>query len=276
MGHVVTERFVECLDILKSKGVIRSYRQFAERLGVHAQSLQSVRNLKRNVTIDMIAKAVESYGLNPMYLYTGKGEIFLTDAENNCKVVTVYLDEKGEENIVHIPNKAQAGYLNAADKMQLEGDCIQYTLPGMQNRFGTYRSFEVAGDSMNPNIVEGDVVICQYVEPNLWHKIIKNHHVYIVITDEDIVLKRLMLDEEHTDTIQLISDNKNMEPYTLQFHQIKELWYVEKLIHRFDHYNTKKDVIEDDKDARLLRFIEQQSSVIVDLKSRLEVGQKSV
>jgi len=74
--NVVTERFLTCLEELKSSSRIKSYRQFALSIDIHPQSLNDITKHKRNATVEMLRKAIELYHINPIYLYCGEKPFF--------------------------------------------------------------------------------------------------------------------------------------------------------------------------------------------------------
>jgi phage repressor protein C with HTH and peptisase S24 domain len=111
--------------------------------------------------------------------------------KNGMTILTVVVDEDNNEKIVHVPIPAQAGYPSEFDNPDFIQDLPSFSLPDYKYKIGTHRSFDVAGDSMEPTLFEGDKVICSYVEPNLWEIAIKNNYVYIIVTKSDILVKRV-------------------------------------------------------------------------------------
>ena len=240
MNHIVSQRFIECMTLLQEKGIVRSMRQFALSLDTYAQSLNEIIKGRRDVTIQMIQNGVEIYHINPTYLYTGKGRPFLKISEEDVdlKVLTVFVDEKGGENILHVPAKAAAGYTSNAFAVNASDRMLHYTIPGMDHRFGTYRSFELEGMSMYPTFEEGQVVICRFLEPSLWLKQLRDNHVYVVVTNTDVVIKRLGRLEGNDKQVICYSDNNDFEPYKIDMKDIREIWYVEKSISQFDQLSS--------------------------------------
>ncbi|MFT5385521.1 MAG: hypothetical protein ACI81W_002929, partial [Saprospiraceae bacterium] len=67
---IVTQRFIKCHNHLKEEGTVRSSRQFALSLDYLPQSLSEILKGRRDVTIELLRKAVEKYKINPVYIYT--------------------------------------------------------------------------------------------------------------------------------------------------------------------------------------------------------------
>ena len=262
-----TERFIHCYEALRNKGLVPSARQFALALNYHPQSWNEVMKGRRDVTISLVESAVEVYQFNPHYLYTGEGHLLGEGSDNrNLRVLAVTTDDQGKENIAHVPVKAMAGYISNAASMDTMKELMTYALPGMEHRLGTFRSFEISGDSMHPTFQSGDTVVCRYLQPDLWQKQLKDDHVYIVVTDEDVVIKRIKSKLSDQGAILLHSDNSAFDPYILMQEDIKELWYVEKRISNFEQHQTSNH-----STSKLLDLVRIQAGVIEDLQSKLEV-----
>jgi len=234
MNSLVTQRFVKCVNQLKTDGVVRSMRQFAMSVDYLPQSLSEILKERRDVTIELLRKSVEAYKMNPVYIYTGKGPLFMTDDDNkNLRVLTIVTNSQDDERIVHVPVPAQSAYASELSKPSFIQDLPSFTLPDYKYKVGTHRSFDVAGDSMEPTLFEGDKVICSFLEPTLWESSIKNSFVYVIVTRGDILVKRVYNYLKDEKQIELHSDNTFYEPYRLSLGDIREIWYVRAKISPF-------------------------------------------
>lgn len=139
------------------------------------------------------------------------------------KVVTV--DSGGNDNIVHVPIKARAGYLlGYGDPAYIEA-LPSYKLPGLRN--GTFRSFEVEGVSMAPTLYPGDMAIGEWVE-SLDN--VRDGRVYIVVTHNmGVVIKRVLNRLQERGKLYLKSDTfEYKEQYpTIEIDpsEVQEIWY---------------------------------------------------
>jgi len=167
MSSVISERFIECHDLLKESGRIRSSRQFALALDFQPQSLNDILKGRRDVTIELLRKAVEAFNLNPQYILLGKGEKLSTDSP------IIVTDQFNEERIVYVPVAAQAGYGSNLSEQTFFKELPTFSLPGSRYNHGTHRCFDVSGDSMEPTLDNGDKVVCSYLEPMDWSVIDK-------------------------------------------------------------------------------------------------------
>ena len=61
LNSIVTQRFIKCHNKLREENRIRSSRQFALSLEYLPQSLSEILKGRRDVTIELLRKAVEKY-----------------------------------------------------------------------------------------------------------------------------------------------------------------------------------------------------------------------
>lgn len=136
------------------------------------------------------------------------------------KVLSITVNENDDEYIDLIPQKASAGYLNGyADPQYLE-DLPKFQIPSLTGS-GTYRAFEITGDSMLP-IKPGTIIIGQYLESLSY---IKNGRCYIILSKEEGVVYKRVFDytDEHGQLF-LVSDNKAYSPYKIDSSEVIEIW----------------------------------------------------
>ena len=234
MNSIVTQRFHKCLNKLKEDGKIRSARQFALSLDYLPQSLSEITKGRRDVTIELLRKSVEVYDLNPLYLFTGEGTMFMSgEPVDNFRLLTIVTDGKDDERIVHVPIPAQAGYAGEVLDQAFVQSLPTYTLPDYKYKIGTHRSFDVSGDSMEPTLFEGDKVICSFLEPSQWESSVKDNYVYVLVTRGDVLVKRVFSKLKENKSLELRSDNDFYEPYSMSIEDVREIWYVRAKISPF-------------------------------------------
>src|SRR5690606_26382219 len=110
MSNLVTTRFKACHDRLKEDGKVRSSRQFALQLDYLPQSLSEILKGRRDVTIELLRKAVEVFDMNPVFLLSGEGPMFKTGSDSNLRVLSIVTNEDGAtERIVHRSEERRVG-----------------------------------------------------------------------------------------------------------------------------------------------------------------------
>lgn len=250
---------------------MRSSRQFAISLNYLPQSLSEILKGRRDVTIELLRKSVEVYKINPVYIMTGNGPMFMTEEDHqNLRVLTTITNPEEEELIVHVPLPAQAVYAAELGDPSFVQDLPTYSLPDYKYHVGTHRSFDVPGDSMEPTLFEGDKVVCSFLEPTLWESGLKDNFAYVIVTRSDVVVKRVANFLRDRKEIELSSDNNFYEPYTIPLSDLREIWYVRARITPFLPSPKNIQRYIHDEVADLKETITQQSKMLTQLSQTLE------
>jgi len=134
------------------------------------------------------------------------------------KILALTVGVDGKENIELVPEKAAAGYLQGYTDPNYLVTLDKFRLPFLAP--GTYRAFEIKGDSMLP-LTSGTIIIGEYVESV---REIKSGHSYIILSNTDgVVYKRVFKDTE-SDQLLMRSDNDIYKPYYMKAADVKEIW----------------------------------------------------
>lgn len=221
MCNIVTQRFVKCIQHLKDDNGVKSIRQFALALDYHPQNLNEIIKGNRDVTIELIRAAAEEYKINPTFIFTGDGDMFLGIDSQEKKETTPL------EKILYVPVAAHAGYADQFQDQEFLTELTYFSLPDYKFQHGTYRCFDIAGDSMEPSLYSGDKVVCSLVDSNNYYGSVRNNLVYVVVTNGAIMVKRLINHVREKQSIELVSDNSYYAPQFIHVSEIKEIWNVE-------------------------------------------------
>ncbi len=139
-------------------------------------------------------------------------------APGQLKVLAISTDADDNENIELVETKAAAGYLDSFQDPEYIKDLPKIKFPNIP--VGTYRGFEIRGDSMLP-IEPGSIIISRYLE-NL--NDIKDGKTYIVVSKENgVVYKRLKKDDPKNQLF-MVSDNESYLPYAMSYADVDEVW----------------------------------------------------
>ena len=234
MKNVVSQRFIKCHDKLKAEKRIRSSRAFALSLDYLPQSLSEILKGRRDVTIELLRQSIAKYKLNPVYLFTGDGPMFMTEESNqNFRVLTTITTPDADELIVHVPLPAQSVYAGELSDPSFVESLPTYSLPDYKYKVGTHRSFDVPGNSMEPTLFEGDKVVCAFLEPTLWQTGIKDNFAYVIVTRNDVVVKRVRNYLADSKELEVVSDNSFYDTYRIPLSDLREIWYVRARITPF-------------------------------------------
>ncbi|WP_461642954.1 XRE family transcriptional regulator [Labilibaculum euxinus] len=139
------------------------------------------------------------------------------------RLLTISVNKDGEENIEMVPLKAQAGYTNSYGDLEFIGSLPKFSLPFLP-KDKTYRTFQIAGDSMLP-IPEGAWVTASFIQN--WEQIKDGTPCIIVTLEDGIVFKVVYKQLEKNQTLLLVSSNLNYKPYELPIKNVIEIWKFE-------------------------------------------------
>lgn len=280
MQKPLTFRFIECLNFLKSSKKVPSTRQFSKTIGVHPQCISDIITGKRDVNSDIISKAIESYNMCATYLFTGKGEAFSSEValpisqpkdqpQPAQPVIALITDKSGNERIVHVPYAAQAGYADQLNDPVFLQDLPTFTLPDPRFTSGSYRCFDITGDSMEPSIFANEKVVCEFVEPAHWISL-KSNYVYVVIMNSGIVIKRVINNLKETQEFILKSDNNFYNNIYKHASEVKEIWQVTHKISAFmpSPTNIRNGLYQEMDNLRTT--ISDQGQIIQSLNTTIE------
>lgn len=131
----------------------------------------------------------------------------------------------GTNEIQLVPVKAAAGYLAGYADPEFLDELNTFTLPMLAP--GSYRAFEIVGDSMLPT-PSGSVIVGEKVDDV---EDVKSNNTYIVISrNEGIVYKRVLKNTRAKNKLTLISDNVAYQPYNINEEDVIELWKATMVI----------------------------------------------
>lgn len=211
----------------KSKGLTQ--QQFADLMEIKRSLVGAYEEDRAEPRYELLKKFAEFYELSIDELINEKINEKWKPASkasaSNLRVLSISVDSQDRENIELVPVKASAGYLNGYADPEFISELPKFSLPILKQ--GTYRAFEIKGDSMLP-LHPGTVVIGEYTEN--WLDV-KAGETYVFITKSDgVVYKRAGNRFRENKGIKLISDNPVYEPYTVQAEDILEVWKAKAYI----------------------------------------------
>jgi phage repressor protein C with HTH and peptisase S24 domain len=247
-------------------------RKFAMAIGVHATTINEILGKRQNQpSADLLQKIAATYPqLRTEWLLLGEGDMLKSEAPkteakesllymspqpgglaptepaqrvqptDNLRILTVQVGSDGDENIELVPVWAAAGY--AAGGFT-EPTFIQklpsFRLPGAAFNNGSFRAFQVHGASMQGTLEDGDWIICRFVEK--WAHDILDNRVYVIVTETDVLVKRVLNQFNERGQLSLHSDNPSFDVQPLDGREVREVWQgVARLTQ--DLTNTRLDV----------------------------------
>ena len=219
--NIVNRRFNAIFYKLLETHKIKSKSDIAAKLGTYNHIINNILKGERNVTIDQLNKLIELYDINANYVFGCSKDMFHND--DSSSDIAEYRSEP-KRNITLIPHTAMAGNSLDIERAGNESDFEKFAIPGIQ---GDMIAIEITGDSMLPNITNGDIVICEPIDLRSGIGSIKDNAVYIVVTDA-VVAKRVQKIRNGANTVglRLISDNSIYPPYDVDGSELRQIFKV--------------------------------------------------
>jgi transcriptional regulator with XRE-family HTH domain len=213
----------------KKKGLTQ--QQFADEIGIKRSLVGAYEEERADPKYDLLKKIALFFDIsiddfinetiNEKWTAKPKGD------PANLRVLTVSVDRDDNENIELVPMKASAGYLNGYADREYVAALPKFYLPMTAFKQGTYRAFEIKGDSMLP-LQSGTIIIGEYVEN--WADV-KTAETYVVVSKtEGVVYKRIGNKFKDSKKLKLVSDNPVYEPYEIGGEDILEIWKAKAYI----------------------------------------------
>ena len=223
--HIVNQRFKEVFEYLDEHRLIKGKSDIAKQLGTYNHVINSILKGQRNITVDQLHRLFETYGVDANYLFGLSATMFRPDANPEASLPTQRWPERqlpGKQNITLVPERAAAGYALAHQDPDWLDDFTKFSVPGIDG--SDLVAFEINGDSMLPTITNGDIVICERIEPGT---ALRDNHVYVVVTDVVVAKRIQQLRNGSQGQLRLISDNGAVyKPYEIDLADIRQILKV--------------------------------------------------
>lgn len=176
---------------------------FAKKLGTGQASIARFENgaeIGKNVEF----KILSILNVNPVWWETGEGKMFLK--EPHAAIGTKEVQENLEtyisgprsvrsyilEDLVKVPLldiSARAGFVENLDSYSTYITDFTYVLPEKGERYDNALAMRIDGDSMEPRLERGDVVLAFFQEKSEWEYL--NPGIYAVVYRNSFVIKRI-------------------------------------------------------------------------------------
>lgn len=211
-----------------------SQGQIAKAIGISRSALADYENGRSEPTASIIQKFCNHFDVNVNDLLNTdigtplfrKSSSEIQSIQNrSLRVVTVTVDRNDNQNIEFVPVTAIAGYALNFSNAEYIGELSHFSIPKLSE--GTFRAFEISGDSMPP-INAGFVVVGKFIEH---YSELKNGLRYILILKNDgVVFKRVINEVSKNRGLILVSDNPDYTSFTIKIDDVLEAWELVSFI----------------------------------------------
>lgn len=225
---------------------------FAEKLQIKRSLLGAYEEGRAEPKLEVLSVVAKLFKLS-------LDDLLLSDIEaQSSRITSSYMDRRramklteDKNEIQFVPIKAHAGYLAGYADPEFIDELNTFTLPMLGS--GSYRAFEIVGDSMLPT-PSGSIIVGEKVDTL---EDVKISNAYIVISKTGgVVYKRIQKNNKNKEQLTLLSDNTMYDPYQMSAKDIVELWKAQLIISKAEK-QQKWDV---DQLAGLVANLQEQVS----------------
>ena len=208
----------------KKKGLTQ--QNFADQVGIKRSLVGAYEEERAEPKYELLKKIAEFFEVSvDDFIKETINEKWAPAPKGNLRILSISVDKDDNENIELVPLKASAGYLNGYADPEFVAQLPKFYLPMFKQ--GTYRAFEIKGDSMLP-LVSGTIIIGEYMEN--WGDV-KGGETYVIVSkSEGVVYKRMGSKFRADKKLKLISDNPVYEPYEISGEDVLEIWKAKAYI----------------------------------------------
>ena len=194
---------------------ISSQNRLAILLGINRAGITQAKN-KGTVPDKWILDLYRKYGVNPDWIETGKGKIFIAERDGSV-IVPEY------KSVPHVKARLCAGD-GSFEVDENISDCWMFRTDWLKRKGSPSHMIliDIYGNSMEPALKDGDTVLIDTSE-----KDILAGSIYAVGIDDTIMVKRI---EKHPGKLVLMSDNKDYEPVYLSQNEMNSVRIIGKVV----------------------------------------------
>jgi phage repressor protein C with HTH and peptisase S24 domain len=217
------------LEIRRFLGLNQS--DFSRKIGYSREVVSKVENGKMDASkwfVEAVLKLQNDYQFHNI---GGDVKILgkISQSTSKKSSQSYFEHRRGQKNLTSqllvplVGIKAQAGYVRGYEQTDFLETLDKYSLPpGVNSKGLEWSYFEVDGDSMEPTLTAGDVLLTSMLAHEDWNDI-KNFCVYVILTNEQLLVKRVYRKNENQWI--LLSDNEESYPQVLlDISNIKQVW----------------------------------------------------
>lgn len=196
----VNKRFIEVFHLLEQKGLIvrndraKGLSMLAQKIYGNKQYGHNIGNVlkkERNITFEAVVKFCDLFSINESYILKGEGQPF---GEN-----------KNRGQICYLHDQAAVAGDSIGVSTQDNSSNSYFSLPDLSGN--DYLAFPVEGNSMEPRISSGDLLICKPLDS--WADV-KDNEIYTVVINDRVFVKYIKKMYEKDDNGQEVVSKINL------------------------------------------------------------------
>jgi len=183
------------------------------KFDISGRTIYGYETESRQPSVSFLTGLTTVFEINPFWLLTGNGEMFLNPANKQDYTLPENLNFNDIVFVPHVDLRVSAGYGALADEINMTQDFMAYAKNWLKTNFSAPLNelviFTVSGDSMdcpNSQIKDGTLVM---VDKSINE--FKNDGIYVISLDGALFVKRLQILPKKM--MRVKSDNPSYDPF---------------------------------------------------------------
>lgn len=217
------------LSFIDRKGL--SVRDFERACGLSNGAVSKMGNDTRRSTLDKISTSFPD--VNPEWLLAGVGSMLLSD---NPKTTAIPIDAPEVVYLPVVPHSARAGTLGEYEQLFADDYSRRQPIIVTRQMHGRYICFQIEGDSMEPTLRHGDVVMARHIDRDLYKDSklhLRSWSIWIIVTRTDgILIKEIADHDVKGGVLTLHSLNPLYEDLTVHLSDVIDIYNVIEIVSR--------------------------------------------
>ncbi len=197
-----------------------SQAEFAKKIYITQGALSQIENKRTGLSFSTFLNICNNLNVNPSWLATGKGEIFNSTGTKKKKRRKI-VRESGAGNLALVTSAALAGYPQDLHNIDFLDSNPVFRIPGYETE--DCRMFEVSDNSMANTFLQSEIVIAKQLQKLAD---IEKNSLYIVVSADQVLLRRVYSFEKETSELVLHCDNPQYDACTVLARNVLEVWQV--------------------------------------------------
>ncbi len=233
--HVVTQRILKIMDLIIKEEKVKSMSAMARSLDYSPQSLDKVKNDKRNLPLEVVYKFFNIYDINSSLVFnddlwkrhSDNGGAYYQPETSGSMEMAFYVDIENNMQVAMVSNENAKDYTYHHEKDEYIEKLSFMTFANRDRDFRSIRGFQINGDDMEPNFFHGDWVF-GVRKRKLNHFNI--NRIYIIVLKHKIIVRRITAFDEENKLIRVSMDNYAYPDYDISLENVFEIWEFENAL----------------------------------------------
>jgi len=197
--------------------------KFAKQINISQGALSQIESQKIKLSLDTLFRICEKFDISADWLLYGETNMYRN--VELPKAAATGPQKDFYPNIIFVDTAAHADYLKNFENDEYLHSLEAYSIPGFKD--GNFRMFEVLGDSMQPALIENDILVVKIIDN---YKKIEDGTICVIVSKDGIVVKRVFNLAQESNILVLKSDNEKYKPFQVKFDELLEVWEVKAKI----------------------------------------------